>query len=109
MKAGKTSVMKNATKNGKINNAKTVQELRMTMIDEITYRKLCDKYSTRILQRIICPYCGFVYSKEESIDIGIMNDCEDTGIIICKKCNHEFLVNSWVTEYRFSSSKLGTE
>lgn len=49
----------------------------------------------------ICPKCGYVYSVEESINLGMGDDCEDVVYINCKKCNAELRVDSWFTEIRF--------
>lgn len=70
-------------------------------MDKLSYDKKCKKYSNRILQRIICPKCGYVYSVEESINLGMGDDCEDVVYINCKKCNAELRVDSWFTEIRF--------
>ena len=70
-------------------------------MDKLTYDKKCKKYSNRILQRIICPKCGYVYSVEESINLGMGDDCEDVVYINCKKCNTKLRVDSWFTEIRF--------
>lgn len=75
------------------------------MSKKLSYEKLCEKESSRILQKIICPYCHHIYSKDESIDIGIMKDCEDEKIINCENCNKKIKVMSWVTEYRLSTQK----
>ena len=74
-------------------------------MDEIEYNKLCDRESSLILQKIICPYCGYVYDDKSSIDIGISDDCEDEVEIKCKKCNKDIIVHSQVTEYRFWTVK----
>ena len=74
-------------------------------IDKYTYRLICDRNSDKILQRIICPYCGTVYSHNESIDLGISDDCEDEVVINCKQCKNKIVVHSIVTEPRFWTTK----
>lgn len=74
-------------------------------IDEIKYSKLCKKYSTLILERIICPYCGYVYSSRDSIEYGVGSDCEDEVVINCLKCNKKIKVNSNCTGIRFWAEK----
>ena len=75
------------------------------MIDNSTYKKLCDKYSSQILQRVICPYCGFVYSSDDSIDLGMGSDCEDEVITVCMNCNNKIIIHSAVVEPRFWTTK----
>lgn len=74
-------------------------------MNKAEYIKLCNKHSTLILQRIICPYCGYVYDKDKSIEYGIGYNCEDTLIISCLKCNKKIEVNSTVVEPRFYTCK----
>lgn len=76
---------------------------------ETDYDELCNKYSNKILQRIICPNCGYVYSDEESIDLGVSSDCEDEVYIDCKKCGTRLKVDSWCTEVRFSTQIANKE
>ena len=74
-------------------------------LDKHTYLRICDRNSDKILQRIICPYCGIVYSHAESIDLGVSDNCEDEVIINCKHCNNKIVVHSIVTEHRFWTTK----
>lgn len=76
------------------------------MCKKLSYIKLCEKESTLILQKIICPYCHYVYSIDESINIGIMKDCEDEKIINCENCNEKIQVGSLATEYRLFTRKV---
>ena len=64
------------------------------------YKKLCDKHSEKLLQRIICPYCGHIYDKKASIDIIFSGDCEDTIRFNCEDCGEELVAKVWCTEYR---------
>lgn len=75
------------------------------MIDELEYIKLCERESSLILQKIICPYCGYVYDEDSSMDIGISDDCEDKVEIKCKNCNKDIIVHSQVTVPRFWTVK----
>lgn len=75
------------------------------MSKKLSYEKLCEKESSLILQKIICPYCHHVYSIDESIEISIMHDCEDEKIINCENCNKKIKVISWVTVYRLATQK----
>ncbi len=74
-------------------------------MDEVEYLKLCDRESSLILQKIVCPYCGYVYDTYSSINIGISNDCEDEVETKCKKCKKDIIVHSIVTEYRLWTVK----
>lgn len=65
-------------------------------IDKYTYQRICNRNSNKILQRIICPYCGIVYSH---------NDCEDEVTINCKQCKNKIVVHSIVTEPRLWTTK----
>lgn len=40
-------------------------------MNELDYLKLCRKESSLILQKVICPYCGYVHNRIESIGMGI--------------------------------------
>lgn len=74
-------------------------------MNELEYIKLCEKESSLILQKIICPYCGYVYDIDSSCEIGISDDCEDDVEVKCKKCNKDIIVNSQVTQVRFWTTK----
>ena len=74
-------------------------------MNKLEYIKLCEKESSLILEKIICPYCGYVYDIESSCEIGISDDCEDTVKAKCKKCNKDIIVNSQVTRFRFWTTK----
>ena len=73
------------------------------MLNEYEYKKLCDENSERLLQKIICPCCGHVYSTKSSIDIAFDGDCEDTIRFNCEECGEELVVKVWATEYRVST------
>ena len=73
------------------------------MLNKYEYMKLCDKNSEMFLQKIICPYCGHVYSTKGSIEIAFSSDCEDTIRFNCEKCGEELVVKVWATEYRVST------
>ena len=70
------------------------------MLNEYEYKKLCDENSVMLLQKIICPCCGHVYSTKGSIDVAFSGDCEDTIRFNCEKCGEELVVKVWATEYR---------
>lgn len=74
-------------------------------MDKFEYQKLCKKESCLILQKIICPYCGYVYSEEKSISLGVGDDCQDETIIACENCNKKIKVHSDVTQYRLWTVK----
>ena len=74
-------------------------------MNELEYIKLCKRESSLILQKIICPYCGYVYDIDTSIELGISDDCEDVVDIKCRKCNKDIIVNSQVTQVRFWTTK----
>ena len=73
------------------------------MLNEYEYKKLCDENSEMLLQKIICPCCGHIYSKKGSIDIALGDDCEDTIRFNCEKCGEDLVVKVWATEYRVST------
>lgn len=73
------------------------------MLNKYEYMKLCDKNSEMFLQKIICPYCGHVYSTKGSIEIAFSGDCEDTIRFNCEKCGEDLVVKVWATEYRVST------
>ncbi len=75
------------------------------MLNEYEYKKLCDENSEMLLQKIICPYCGHIYSTKSSIDIAFSGDCEDTIRFNCEKCGEELVVKVWATEYRVSTQR----
>lgn len=73
--------------------------------DKFQYLKLCKKESSLILQKIICPYCGYIYGDKESIEYGVGYDCEDEVVITCEKCGKKIEVHSNCTECRFWTKK----
>ena len=75
------------------------------MLNDLYYKRLCDEWSSKLLQRIICPCCGHIYSIKDSIDIAFDGDCEDTIRFNCKECGEELVVKVWATEYRVSTQK----
>ena len=79
---------------------------KQIIIDDITYLDLCKKESSLILQKIICPYCGYVYSFDDSITYGMGDDCEDERIVNCLKCNKKIKVHSKIVEPRFWTMKV---
>lgn len=81
-------------------------ENKPIMIDDITYLGLCKKESSLILQKIICPYCGYVYNFDDSITYGMSDDCEDEVVINCLKCNKKIKVHSKIVEPRFWAVKV---
>lgn len=74
-------------------------------MNELEYIKLCKKESSLILQKIICPYCGYIYDEDSSCDIGVSDDCEDAVEVKCKNCNKDIIVNSQVTQVLFWTTK----
>lgn len=73
------------------------------MLHDLYYKGLCDEWSSKILQRIICPCCEHIYSTKGSIDIAFSGDCEDTIRFNCEECGEELVVKVWATEYRVST------
>ena len=73
-------------------------------MDRYEYQQLCDKYSEKLLQRVICPCCGHVYNEKASIDIIFSGDCEDSIRFNCEHCGGDLVAKVWCTEYRVSTS-----
>ena len=74
-------------------------------MDSYEYQQLCDKHSEKLLQFIICPYCGHIYDKKASIDIIFSGDCEDSIRFNCENCGGDLVAKVWCTEYRVSVDK----
>lgn len=75
------------------------------MLNDSYYKRLCDEWSSKLLQRIICPCCGHVYSIKGSIDIAFSDDCEDTIRFNCEECGEDLVVKVWATEYRVATQR----
>lgn len=78
-------------------------------MNKFEYQELCKKESNLTLDKIICPYCGYIYDTEKSIEYGVGYDCEDEIVITCEKCGKKIKVHSNCTIVRFWTVKADYE